>query len=131
MVFTTGEDGMIRVSGLDWGSYYFEELEAPLGYGVSRSKVRFSINSDNCTSEQTLECFDPVLTATIRVEKEINDWYNIWTGEFLFRVIGTDLSGNGHTFYQGDFPGGFKIRLCSLYCAGRNLYGRGNLRKPV
>ena len=114
MVFTTGEDGMLRVSGLDWGSYYFEELEAPLGYGVSRSKVRFSINSDNCTSEQTLECFDPVLTATIRVEKEINDWYKPFgQAEFLFRVIGTDLSGNGHTFYKaislGDLKSGYAV----------------------
>lgn len=114
MVFTTGEDGMLRVSGLDWGSYYFEELEAPLGYGVSRSKVRFSINSDNCTSEQTLECFDPVLTATIRVEKEINDWYKPFgQAEFLFRVSGTDLSGNGHTFYKtislGDLKSGYAV----------------------
>lgn len=43
----TDENGQIQINGLDWGSYYFEELKAPNGYELNKDKVSFVINSKN------------------------------------------------------------------------------------
>lgn len=43
----TGKDGRITVDGLMWGSYYFQETEAPEGYILSDAKISFTVNADS------------------------------------------------------------------------------------
>ncbi|MEC2864371.1 adhesin [Bacillus thuringiensis serovar kyushuensis] len=47
----TGKDGKIRVEGLEYGEYYFEETKAPEGYIVSKEKQKFSITESGTLSE--------------------------------------------------------------------------------
>ena len=42
-VYTTGSDGYIRVTGLEWGSYYFLESKAPTGYNLNTDEIKFNI----------------------------------------------------------------------------------------
>ncbi|MBO1626086.1 LPXTG cell wall anchor domain-containing protein [Bacillus arachidis] len=39
----TGADGKIRVEGLEYGDYYFQETKAPIGYVLDSTKYPFSI----------------------------------------------------------------------------------------
>ena len=96
---TTDGDGAITVTGLEWGSYYFEETKAPDGYGISRDKVRFSVNEANCTTTQALTCYDPAEQVQITIRKEINEWYEPFgNATFLFEIAGTDVNGTAHTW---------------------------------
>ena len=96
---TTDGDGAITVTGLEWGSYYFEETKAPAGYGISRDKVRFSVNEANCTTTQALTCYDPAEQVQITIRKEINEWYEPFgNATFLFEIAGTDVNGTAHTW---------------------------------
>lgn len=40
----TGKDGKITISGLTWGSYYFQETAAPEGYILSSDKISFTVD---------------------------------------------------------------------------------------
>lgn len=96
---TTDGNGVITVTDLEWGSYYFEETKAPTGYGISRDKVRFSVNEMNCTTAQALTCYDPAEQVQITIRKEINEWYEPFgNATFLFEIAGTDVNGTAHTW---------------------------------
>ena len=96
---TTGTDGTVTVQALDWGSYYFEETKAPSGYGISNSKVRFSVNADNCNVLQSVLCYDPVEQAEIKINKSINESYAPFgNATFIFKIKGTDINGVNHTW---------------------------------
>ena len=96
---TTDGNGTITVTDLEWGSYYFEETKAPAGYGISRDKVRFSVNEANCTTTQALTCYDPAEQVQITIRKEINEWYEPFgNATFLFEITGTDVNGTAHTW---------------------------------
>lgn len=41
----TGKDGKITITGLMWGSYYFQETTAPDGYILSSDKISFKVDS--------------------------------------------------------------------------------------
>lgn len=95
----TGNDGTITVTGLDWGSYYFEETKAPNGYSLSTSKIRFSVNAENAAVVQKVICYDPVGLATLTIRKEVNETYEAFgNAQFVFEVDGTDINGIHHTF---------------------------------
>ncbi|MGN0633284.1 MAG: SpaA isopeptide-forming pilin-related protein [Oscillospiraceae bacterium] len=83
----TDADGIILVEDLEWGVYYFEEVEAPVGYGLNPDKIRFAVTKANCQSVQQLVCEDPVKKAQLTIEKEIDarlDAYGSPT--FIFKV---------------------------------------------
>ncbi|MDO5406055.1 MAG: SpaA isopeptide-forming pilin-related protein [Eubacteriales bacterium] len=97
----TGADGSVRVDGLDWGSYYFEEKKAPNGYGISRDKVRFSVNGDNCTVEQTVFSYDPFEQVQIRINKKINEQYEAFgRPTFIYEISGRDVSQREHRWIR-------------------------------
>lgn len=98
---TTGADGTVLVNGLDWGSYYFEETKAPAGYGISASKIRFSVNSENCSMVQELQCFDPASQVQIKINKEINERYeHFGSPTFIFEISGNDVNGISHQWIK-------------------------------
>ncbi|MCD8082349.1 MAG: hypothetical protein LUE86_02190, partial [Clostridiales bacterium] len=49
--FTTNESGTITVTNLPWGSYYFVETEAPLGYDLNSNGISFTVGRYNLTAE--------------------------------------------------------------------------------
>lgn len=53
----TGADGKIRVQGLEYGKYYFQETKAPDGYVLDPTKYAFSITESGATDENgTITC---------------------------------------------------------------------------
>ena len=90
----SGADGKIAVTDLDWGSYYFKERTAPVGYSVSSELVRFAVNASNADAVQNIEATDKAGEAAITIIKEIEAAdYVAAQGEptFIFKVERTDV----------------------------------------
>ena len=97
----TDANGVITVTDLDWGSYYFEETKAPAGYGLNSTKIRFSVNETNCAAVQQLTCYDPVEQVQITIRKSANELYEPFgNATFLFEIQGTDVNGTSHTWQK-------------------------------
>lgn len=95
----TGADGTLRVDGLDWGSYYFEETKAPAGYSISGNKVRFSVNEATCTQVQEVSCVNEQGLGELRITETIDTQYAPFGGAtFMYEVSGTDISGKSLTW---------------------------------
>lgn len=47
----SGTDGKIRVQGLEYGKYYFQETKAPTGYVIDPTKHAFSITESGTVNE--------------------------------------------------------------------------------
>lgn len=93
-VMTGDENGHLRVDSIPWGSYYFEEAEAPEGFSLSE-KVRFTVNAASCLAVQELECEDYAMKCLIRIDKEIDDKLEVFgTPTFTFKVINTDTNAD-------------------------------------
>ena len=43
----TNENGMVTLHGIPFGTYYFKEVEAPLGYKLSEEVVKVELNEQN------------------------------------------------------------------------------------
>lgn len=101
--YVTDETGRICVEGLAWGSYYFKEIKAPVGYGLSDETVRFSVNSMNADVIQRISVIDPpemrALTLTKRIAAADINFAN-GTPSFIFCVSGTDMNGTAHEYYR-------------------------------
>ena len=96
---TTGVNGEINLSDLEWGSYYFSETQAPAGYSVTSEKIRFSINASNASKTQVVNCVNKQGLCEIKVDKVINDQYaDFGNATFIFQVVGTDLEGKEHVY---------------------------------
>ena len=95
----TNSNGEIFVEDLDWGSYYFEEIEAPSGYSVSSKKVRFTINASNADTSQTVVCENSQGLCSLKVDKEINESYDEFgQATFIFIATGIDTNGDVHKY---------------------------------
>ena len=89
---TTNADGQIRVDGICWGNYYFEETKAPDGFALG-DKVRFTVNASSCLAVQELECEDFAMKCLIRIDKEIDNKLEVFgTPTFTFKVVNTDTN---------------------------------------
>ena len=97
----TDEDGKVYVSDLPWDSYYFEEIEAPNGYGLYEGKIRFTVNRENCETIQNLTCYDPIDQVQIRINKEIDESYRPYgDSTFVFKISGNDINGDYHEWFR-------------------------------
>lgn len=92
---TTNEKGIIQVDGIEWGSYYFLEKEAPSGYGLNTNKIRFSVNNLTADKVQKLTVEDPANVYELTVTKSIKADETVFAHgnpRFIFRL---DLVDNG------------------------------------
>lgn len=101
--FSTDRQGKISVEGLEWGSYYFEELYPPNGYQINSEKIRFTVNAENARIKQELTTTDPREGAFIQIIKylradDIN--FNHGNPSFLYKITGTDIYGKEHTYHR-------------------------------
>lgn len=64
--FTTPDDGNIAFEGLDSGTYYLEEIEAPKGYNKLNDAIKFTI-ADEKASVKGQVSYDTNSTGTIKV----------------------------------------------------------------
>lgn len=97
----TDSKGQIKVEGLKWGSYYFKEVKAPNGYGLTDDTIRFVVNSLNAGTEQSITVSNPQDSKTIIITKKIYTAdINFENGSptFLFKVYGDDVNGNSHVY---------------------------------
>ena len=90
LTMVTDSNGQIRVDGIFWGSYYFEETKAPEGFSLG-DKVRFTVNAMSCLAIQELECEDYEIKCLIRIDKKIDAKLEVFgTPTFVFRVENID-----------------------------------------
>lgn len=95
--YTTGADGTLTVNDLPWGSYYFKESKAPVGYSISNELIRFSVNEQNAMSVQELTAYDEPLSCQITITKTIEvDDINFANGDptFVFGIECMGMSNN-------------------------------------
>lgn len=95
----TGEDGVLLVADLEWGSYYFVEKTAPDGYGLNPSKIRFSVNNLTAGKTQELVVEDPPLSCQLKVTKKIKAEDVVVShglATFTFKVQGN----SGRVYYR-------------------------------
>ena len=99
----TDEKGEAVFAEIPWGAYYLQEISAPEPYVVSEEKLRFSVNQDNCHVQQILEGEDEVRKTSLTITKKIGEFdsYEPYgTPVFLYRIEGTDGTGQKHTWYR-------------------------------
>ncbi len=99
----TNASGQITVTGLDWGSYYFEEVTPPPNYGLNPEKIRFTVNSVSAGITQYLTVTDKPSTGELTVIKRIKIADIVFAhGDptFTFRLDGKDTSGKAVYAYR-------------------------------
>lgn len=64
--FTTPDDGNIAFEGLNAGTYYLEEIEAPKGYNKLNDAIKFTIADENAPEKGQVS-YDTNSTGTIKV----------------------------------------------------------------
>lgn len=70
---TTDENGLITVTDLPWGDYYFEEIESPFGYEMQETskKITFKIAADS--TEINLSVANNEIFVSLNITKLEND----------------------------------------------------------
>lgn len=99
----TDENGVLRVDGLEWGSYYFKEKTAPAGYALSDEKVRFSVSGVTAGRVQYLAINDPEQSCNLTVYKKIKKSEIVFSHgnpTFTFEVKRLDGADAGRTYYK-------------------------------
>ena len=91
----TDSNGVIEVTNVPWGSYYFVETQAPSGFSLSSEKIRFSINYQSAGSTFEVYATNEHDTRQIDVTKRILasdiNWAN-GDPTFLFTLSTTESS---------------------------------------
>ncbi len=67
--FTTDRNGRIEATGLEWGSYYFQEKTAAPGYELNPERIEFMIYKENVLETVQLETEDEEQTASVELVK--------------------------------------------------------------
>lgn len=97
-LYTTGENGLIGVSGLAYGNYFFKEVETVDGYVLGDQNIEFSIVESGTISEDGEQTGKVVeLTTENYVEPEIEkkvDEDAVNRGEIVEYTLTIDLPGD-------------------------------------
>ncbi|MDC7288998.1 SpaA isopeptide-forming pilin-related protein [Blautia schinkii] len=127
----TGSNGKISVSGLEWGTYYFQETEAPDGYVLSDQRISFTVNagSFNGKGEPAVIALTAVNTKTkVTIEKvdeqgtglagavlairdsKTNEMIETWTSDGKPHLIeGKLIAGRSYYLSEQSAPEGYQI----------------------
>ena len=103
---TTGNDGTAKSKELYPGKYTVTETNAPLGYALNETpqdvEVKYK-DKDTKVTNSSVTFVNDRLYSVITVTKEIDTADIVWehgNPTFTFRVDGTDVLGNAHTYYE-------------------------------
>ena len=73
-VYTTDENGVIKIDNLVYGDYYFEEVQAPAGYELDSTPVKFTISENGAkVSVSATNKLIAEKTGAIRITKKDAD----------------------------------------------------------
>ena len=100
---TTDSNGQIKLTGLEWGSYYLKETNPPTGYLINPASISFSVNAGNAGTVQSLATTDAPDLRTITLTKKIKAadiHFAHGNPTFIFELTGTDIHGKVHTYYE-------------------------------
>lgn len=103
---TTGKDGKAVSKELYPGKYTVTETNAPLGYALNTTpqdvEVKYQ-DKDTKVTNSSVTFVNDRLYSVITVTKEIDTADIVWehgNPTFTFKVDGTDVLGNAHTYYE-------------------------------
>ena len=103
---TTGKDGKAVSKELYPGKYTVTETNAPLGYALNTTpqdvEVKYQ-DKDTKVTNSNVTFVNDRLYSVITVTKEIDTADIVWehgNPTFTFKVDGTDVLGNAHTYYE-------------------------------
>ena len=103
---TTGNDGTAKSKELYPGKYTVTETNAPLGYALNETpqdvEVKYK-DKDTKVTNSSVTFVNDRLYSVITVTKEIDTADIVWehgNPTFTFKVDGTDVLGNAHTYYE-------------------------------
>lgn len=103
--YQTDAAGEIRVSGLEWGDYYFIESKAPRGYELSDEHIAFTLSQDTVQSTIYVEATDQRQKGSLKLIKvDADDRTQTLTGaEYeLYRTDGTKcIAGIDYVLPEG------------------------------
>ena len=98
-VYTSNEDGIISVEDLEWGDYYFEEVQPADGYKQSRNPITIpftiGVGQLDFTGNNRLEAENEPYKGSLKLIKKGTDGTPLQGAEFtLYRGSYTDSSKN-------------------------------------
>lgn len=103
---TTGKDGKAISKELYPGKYTVTEINAPQGYALDPTpqdvEVKYK-DKDTSVTNTSVTFVNERLYSTITVTKDIDYSDIVWehgNPTFTFKVDGTDILGNSHTYYE-------------------------------
>lgn len=64
-------------TNLSVGEYYVQEIEAPLGYQLDKTKYLFSITKDNINKTQSLTVYDSLKKVSLKIHKDYLEDENV------------------------------------------------------
>lgn len=131
---TTGKDGSAVSKELYPGKYTVTETNAPLGYSLNKTAQDVEVvykDKDTEVTNVEVTFVNDWLYSTIHVTKEIDVPDIVWAHgnpTFTFKVSGTDVSGNEHTYYdtveftQDNIGTGSKAALTATFTVPAGIY---------
>lgn len=99
----TDADGQLTAEGLEWGSYYFQEIKAPEGYGIDADPVRFSVNATTGGILQEMTVINESQKSTVIIDKKIKAedlHFDHGVPTFTFVLSGTTVDGENKKYVQ-------------------------------